>query len=127
MHVQNESLSNRCVTCATLQTGTDSAASPLGVVRIPRVCHPVPPCATLCQYLFFFHPCQQGGTGGTGWHRVAHPRIRTTPKGEAAESVPVCGVAQVAHRFDKLFNLHMYIVTHVICMLTFFLTDQEVV
>ena len=43
-----KSLSNRCATCATLQTGTDSKSSRLGMVQIPRVCHPVPPCATLC-------------------------------------------------------------------------------
>ena len=41
--------------------------------------------------------------GGTRWHTGGTPpRIRTIPKGEDLESVPVCRVAQVAHLFDKL-------------------------
>ena len=57
--------------------------------------------------------------------RVAHLRIRTIPKGEAAESIPFCRVSQLTHGFDKLFNLHMHVVTHVTCVLTFDLTDER--
>ena len=68
-----KSLSNRCVSVSPPQNGTDSAASPLGMVQIPRVCHPVSPCVTLCRPV---SPCAtlltgveekevltQGGTG----------------------------------------------------------------
>ena len=85
-----------------------------GSPECATLCHPVPPCVSTSFSSTPVSRVARVAQGGTGWHRVAHPRIRTTPKGEAAESVPVCGVAQVAHRFDKLFNLHMYIVTHVI-------------
>ena len=61
----------------------------------------------------------QGGTpAGT-------PGISTIPKREALESVPVCGGDTLTQRFDKLFNLHMHVVTHVTCVLTFFLTDER--
>ena len=70
-----KSLSNRCATCATPQTGTDSAASPLGVVRIrgcATLCHPVPPCATRATLLTGVEEKEVLTQGGTGWHRVAH-------------------------------------------------------
>jgi hypothetical protein len=45
----------------------------------------------------------QGGTG------VAHLRIRTIPKDEALESVPVCGGDTLTHLFGQLFILHMHV------------------
>ena len=61
-----KTLSNRCVSCVTPQNGMDAAASPLGMVQIPGVCHPVPPCATLLTGVEEKEVPTQGDTPDTG-------------------------------------------------------------
>ena len=124
--------------CAEMQSCRNwcVSVSPLRTVRIPRlhawewcrftsvppVCHPVSPCVSTSFSFTAVSRVAQVAQGGT---RVAHLRIRTVLQGESLESLPFCRVSQLTHGFDKLFNLHMHVVTHVTCVLTFFLTDER--
>jgi hypothetical protein len=99
-----KSCQNRCVTCDTLQNGTDSRASSLGMVRIRRCATRVSPCATLCHPVLAAvlaeaaltfspnHPCHRrpAGSGSIAVRSIPRlPRLSPMPDGDLPAIVPI--------------------------------------